>query len=97
MSILLQEKYYQDEILYYPNRTRQPNRSAKLNGAIQLFDGEDLTLTEQALENFGIGLSRGEKFSVLLIYAAIGIATIVGLSATFGVGAISDLWAGLGI
>src|SRR5439155_17904107 len=32
LSILLQEKYYQDEILYYPNPTRQPNHSAKLNG-----------------------------------------------------------------
>src|SRR5437870_13268857 len=97
MSILLQEKYYQDEILYYPNPTRQPNRSAKLNGAIQLLDGEDLTITKQALENSGIGLSRGEKFSVLLIYSAIGIATLIGFAASLVVGALSARLAALGI
>jgi len=30
LRISLEEKYYQDEILYYPNPRRQSNPSAKL-------------------------------------------------------------------
>ena len=54
-------------------------------------------MTEQALENSGIGLSRGEKFSVLLIYSAIGIATLIGFAASLVVGALSARLAALGI
>src|SRR5207247_10346952 len=54
-------------------------------------------MTEQALENSRIGLSRGEKFSVLLIYSAIGIATLIGFAASLVVGALSARLAALGI
>ncbi|OLD55820.1 hypothetical protein AUI46_03440 [archaeon 13_1_40CM_2_52_13] len=54
-------------------------------------------MTEQALENSGLGLSRGEKFSVLLIYSAIGIATLIGFAASLVVGALSARLAALGI
>src|SRR6266550_4305922 len=49
------------------------------------------------MENSALGLSRGEKFSVILIYSAIGIATLVGFAASLVVGALSPRLAALGI
>jgi high-affinity nickel-transport protein len=59
--------------------------------------GGVLALTEQALERAGLGLSRGEKFSVLLVYSAIAIATLIGFVASIVVGASFARLAALGI
>src|SRR6201993_1104710 len=54
-------------------------------------------MTEQAIEKAGLGLSRSEKFSVLLVYSGIGIATIVGFAASIVVGTLFARLAALGI
>jgi len=54
-------------------------------------------LTEQALERGGLGLSLSEKFSVLVIYSAIAIATLVGFAASIVVGTIFARLAALGV
>ena len=54
-------------------------------------------MTEQAIEKAGLGLSRSEKFSVLLVYSGIGIATIIGFAASIIVGTLFARLAALGI
>jgi high-affinity nickel-transport protein len=54
-------------------------------------------LTEQALERANLGLSGSEKFSVLLVYSAIGIATVIGFAASIIVGTLFAKLAALGI
>ena len=58
---------------------------------------EVMVLTEQGLERAGLGLSQGEKFSVLLVYSAIAIATVFGFAASLIVGASFARLAALGI
>ena len=47
--------------------------------------------------NSAIGLSRGEKTKIVIVYALIGTATVLGLVASTIVGKLSVLLAGLGI
>jgi high-affinity nickel-transport protein len=47
--------------------------------------------------NSAIGLSRGEKTKIVIVYALIGTATVVGLVASTIVGKLSILLAGLGV
>jgi high-affinity nickel-transport protein len=47
--------------------------------------------------NSAIGLSRGEKTKIVIVYASIGTATVLGLVASTIVGKLSVLLAGLGI
>ena len=47
--------------------------------------------------NSAIGLSRGEKAKIVIVYALIGTATLLGLVASTIVGKLSVLLAGLGI
>src|SRR5690242_6701017 len=54
-------------------------------------------MTEKAIEKAGLGLSRSEKFSVLLVYSGIGIATIIGFAASIVVGTLFARLAALGI
>jgi len=58
---------------------------------------EGKALPEQALSRAGLGLSRGEKFSVLIVYSAIGIATLIGFAASLVVGSFFARLAALGI
>ncbi len=52
---------------------------------------------EAELINSRIGLSRGEKFRILLIYSALGAATLIGFTASVIVGRLSANLAALGI
>ena len=54
-------------------------------------------LTEQALERAGLGLSRSEKFSVLMVYSAIAIATLLGFAASLIVGTVFARLVALGV
>ena len=58
---------------------------------------ENQSSLETLTGNSRFGLSRAEKIRILLIYSALGVATLIGFAASIIVGQLSVLLAGLGI
>ncbi len=54
-------------------------------------------MTELKLDQSRLGLSTAERFRILVLYSALGIATIAGLSASMIIGQSKPLLAGLGV
>ncbi len=54
-------------------------------------------LTETQLNRSTLGLSTAEKIRISIIYSALGIATLIGLTASIIIGQLSALLAGLGV
>jgi nickel/cobalt transporter (NiCoT) family protein len=54
-------------------------------------------MTETLLDHSGLGLSTAEKVRILIIYSALGVATMSGLAASVIIGQDEGLLAGLGI
>ena len=54
-------------------------------------------MAELQLEHSELGLSRAEKLRILFIYSGLGVATLIGFSASIIVGQLSVLLAGLGV
>ena len=54
-------------------------------------------MTETQLNRSTLGLSTAEKIRISIIYSALGIATLIGLTASIIIGQLSALLAGLGV
>ena len=56
-----------------------------------------MTFSKKSDAHSALGLSRGEKFEIILVYLPIVIATVLGFVAAAIIGNISTVLAGLGI